>query len=140
MVSTFEPGRPPSRVSTAQSWVIVVFCASCGSAEETPHARGQSGVNVEVGVVRCPAFVGYSILPASLPPGVVADITVSVMDPDSTELELQWTATSGRFSKPTSARTKYECERVGDQVLTLAARDGDGCERKLNLDLKCLAE
>jgi hypothetical protein len=140
MLSTFESRRPPPRVSAAKLRVFVLFCVACGSAEETPQAGGQSGVNVEVGVVRCPAFVGYSILPASLPPGVVADVTVSVMDPDSTELELRWTATSGRFSKPTSARTKYECARVGDQVLTLSARDGDGCERKLNLDLKCLAE
>jgi len=121
---------------------IVATLLGCGSAEGTaaPAPARSSGVTFVVDTVRCPVFAGFSLLPSVLTPGTYADVEVTVRDPDGTRLALAWTATSGTFTERSSPITRYRCDELGDQVLTLSATDVDDCERKLNLDLTCLEE
>jgi len=85
-------------------------------------------------------FIGYSVIPTVLAPDERAEVSVLVEDPEGEELELTWDATSGDFTDDDSADTKYVCDKIGDQKLTLTARDPAGCERELELDVTCLDE
>jgi hypothetical protein len=117
-----------------------VLCA-CGSGDESaPEKPKPSGVVFDVGSTTndCPSFAYYAITPRSIPPLTAADIQVSVFDPDGTELDLAWTATSGYFEDKNSANTRYACNRTGPQTLTLTATDAAACERHIDLDVSCL--
>ena len=80
------------------------------------------------------------MIPTSLAPGELADVRVNVEDPDSQDVRVVWRATSGDFTNYVATRTRYVCGDPGSQTLTVKARDEEGCERELELEVTCREE
>jgi hypothetical protein len=92
--------------------IVVMHCTS-------------SSVNtgsVQVNGVWCPVLDAYAATPVSVPVGGQISVTAAATDLDTTDdatPTFLWTATSGSFTSPTSATTKYTCTAVGMQTLTI---------------------
>ena len=88
----------------------------------------------------CPVFDQHFVVPHDIAVGAWADVKVVASDPDDADAELTftWSSTSGSFSEPALPKTTYRCAATGAHLLTARARDADGCESELLLDVNCL--
>ena len=108
------------------------------SGDEPPPT--QPFVQVDPNVNQCPVFRRSLVIPFDIAPTQQAAVIVQATDPDSyaANLAYDWRATSGRFSKVDEPVTFYECEGFGAQVLTVRARDQNGCSGRLEIDVNCM--
>ncbi|HYQ14414.1 MAG TPA: hypothetical protein VEQ58_01610 [Polyangiaceae bacterium] len=130
-------------VALAASFALLV---GCGAGDSTRAERPAQSVADPVGVTpqinACPLFEASLVLPQAIPFDSAAVIAVRAADPDADDLDLSysWTATSGRFSEADNAVTEYRCDELGDQALTVTARDAAKCDVDLHIDVTCLSE
>jgi hypothetical protein len=115
----------------------------CGAADSTRLTREEStDVAVDTGINTCPSFQFSMILPQALRPGEMASAVALATDPDSRSATIQykWTATSGEFDAPNESMSRYSCNEVGSQTLSVTASDRDGCETSLDFSVECDAK
>ncbi len=134
--SSLPPGSPSGAMFVT---IAAIACAGCGAAESVTTEERKAPAVVSTANV-CPAFGWWILLPRSLRLGETTDILVNVTDPDTprSKLKLDWAATTGTFSELHRADTAYTCRHLGNQVLTLDARDDFDCVSVLQLDVTCL--
>jgi hypothetical protein len=90
----------------------------------------------------CPVFDHHLVVPQDIAPENSADVSVLASDPDGADgtLTYVWSATSGTFTELLLPKTTYRCAAPGAAVLAVHARDVEGCESELLLDVQCLEE
>jgi len=125
------------------SLLIGVLCCACGSAEHgqfEPAREQPQQVDFESTINVCPAFQGSAASPIDIPPDQPSQILVLASDPDGldSKLQFQWSADSGSFSRPKRSLTEYRCGKPGPMLLKVVARDSEGCESSLSVNVTCL--
>jgi hypothetical protein len=121
--------------------VCVVFVLGCGSADETRTVRDDDPETiVEPFINVCPKFHGALAVPKTLLLGEYAVVAGYATDPDGPDARLryEWTASSGELSNPDGAATEYRCSEVGDQILSLVARDELDCAAYMDIEMYCI--
>ncbi|HKY39219.1 MAG TPA: hypothetical protein VJN18_24945 [Polyangiaceae bacterium] len=121
--------------------LLAVLLFGCGSADQTRTARDEEPeTSIEPYVNICPRFHGALVVPKTLPLGEYAVVVAIAEDPDAPHatLRYQWSASSGELSNPDGANTEYRCSEVGDQLLSLVARDELDCAAQIDIEMYCL--
>ena len=131
------------RLKRIAPWSLCALLIGCSAADTTKAARPEAteDVHVESSLTACPSFAYHLVLPRDIRSGEVATVYAFATDADSDDAMLRyaWEATSGDFTEPASALTRYTCSASGPQVLSVTTWDPDGCESHLDLDVTCLA-
>lgn len=122
-------------------------CAAlgCGTAPQTPPIPDvDAGVSIVVAPAydSSPVFVRALVIPQQISPGGSAAIAVEARDALGSDsgIVYRWSAAAGSFSQPNEAVTAYQCEAVGEQVLSVTAEDSRGGHSELALPVNCAAQ
>ncbi len=130
--------------SSALALASALAICGCSSAEQTDSGPSDAdqlvGVNVGSKENVCPHFESAFVLPQTLAPKEISTIDVRATDPDGKDSALQysWSATSGSLMVLDQPTTKYQCDKTGQQVLTVITSDPQGCRRALNIEISCV--
>jgi hypothetical protein len=126
--------KASTKVSVRENTITRVHLAlSCGP--------GDGVVLIDVGVVAPRACTGvsleYMVSPLTTPVGGIIFVMASADSSDAGALSYDWTAPSGQFSDPTSARTTYRCAAAGSITLSLRVATSD-CAEDQSVSVDCV--
>jgi cysteine-rich repeat protein len=83
----------------------------------------RGSVGIDIAIRTCPRILALSVVPAHIPAGEPARVSVTAEDRDGDTLSIQWVATTGKFVDATLPTTEYFCAEAGAPVLAVAVRD-----------------
>jgi hypothetical protein len=119
-------------------------CLSCSASDQSkakPEEEPEDQIlNVAQNFNVCPRFEGSIVLPQTIAPGQEAVIVVRAVDPDGDDRALSygWSVTSGELSETVGGSTKYLCDELGPQIVSIVTTDAPGCHVQLDIAVNCL--
>jgi hypothetical protein len=88
-----------------------------------PERLGAVRVNGEFNI--CAELIKAVVSPLQTSVGNDIDLSAEGFDADGDAITYSWTATGGPIAEPNAQQTKYTCQELGDQLITISVTDND---------------
>ena len=126
-------GTAPFAVVAGVSTEVAVML-NCVPGEELGGVRVNGKFNF------CSELTKVVVSPLQTSVGNQIDVLAEARDAEGDEISYLWTGTGGTFEDDMAAITKYTCEQVGEQTITITVSDDgfDFCDCNWTVDIKCV--